>query len=112
MAKRSKKTTTRRTGRREQSESSSESSSGSRNLSSGATMRRVDDYKNVLREFVNNPAVRYVAGGIATAVLARIATNMSERYPEISNFLKENLDTVEGKLSEFRNGPEGESARH
>lgn len=59
-------------------------------------------YKEVVRELANNPAVRYVAAGIATAFLTRIANNMSDRYPEISNFIKENLDNVEGKLGEFR----------
>ena len=50
-------------------------------------------------------------GGIAAAVLARIANNISDRYPELSHFLKENLDTVEGKLGEFRSSM-GESTRH
>lgn len=70
------------------------------------------EYKDVLREFISNPAVKYVAGGIATAILARIATNISKRYPEISNFIQENLDTVEGKLNEFRNDFDASSARH
>jgi hypothetical protein len=71
----------------------------------------VRDYKELLRDLAANPAVRYVAGGIAAAVLTKVATNLSERYPEISNFIKENLDNVEGRLGEFKNGL-GESARH
>ncbi len=70
------------------------------------------DIKEVFRGFVANPAFKYVAGGIATAVLARIATNLSARYPEISNFLKENLDNVESRLGEFKSGTTDESARH
>lgn len=69
------------------------------------------DYKELLRDLAANPAVRYVAGGIAAAVLTKVATNLSERYPELSNFIKENLDNVEGRLGEFKNGL-GESARH
>jgi len=69
------------------------------------------DYKEVLRDLAANPAVRFVAGGIAAEVLTKIATNLSKRYPEISNFIYENLDNVEGRLGEFKNGLE-ESARH
>ncbi len=69
------------------------------------------DYKDVLRNLAANPAVRYVAGGIATAVLARIASNLSDRYPELSNFIKENLDNVEGRLGDFKDSL-ADSARH
>lgn len=55
-------------------------------------------------EWVENPAVRYVASGIATAVLAKIASNMSAKYPQISSFLSENLGTLEGKLAEYNSG--------
>ncbi len=68
------------------------------------------DYKDLFRELAANPAVRYVAGGIATAVLTRIATNLSQRYPELSNFIKENLDNVEGRLGDFKNSL-GDNAR-
>jgi hypothetical protein len=56
--------------------------------------------------------VRYLAAGVATAILARVANNISDRYPEISDFLKENLDTAEGKLNEFRQNLSGPNARH
>lgn len=75
---------------------------------SSAVMDR--DYKDLLRDLASNPAVRYVAGGIATAVLTRIATNLSQRYPELSNFIKENLDNVEGRLGDFKNSL-GDNAR-
>ncbi len=60
-----------------------------------------------LSDMAGNPAVRYVAGGIATALLTKIVTGLSERYPELSKFLKDNLDTVEERLSEFQNGLNG-----
>ncbi len=69
------------------------------------------DFKDLLRDFATNPAVHYVVGGIATAVLAKIAANISGRYPELSNFIKENLDDVEGRLGDFKNNL-GENARH
>jgi hypothetical protein len=62
------------------------------------------DYRQVLQNFVSSPAVKYVAGGIATAVLHRFATNLSTRYPEITRVLKENLDFIESKLTEYSTG--------
>lgn len=72
------------------------------------------DYREIIREFISSPAVKYVAGGIATAVLTRLANNLSDRYPEISNFIRENMDNLEGRLSEFRGGASmnEESQRH
>ena len=70
--------------------------------------------KNIWKELIANPAVRYVAGGIATAVLTKVASNLSARYPEISRFINENLDGVEGRLAEFKNGlnSNSEASRH
>lgn len=61
------------------------------------------DYKTMFKELAGNPAVRYVAGGIATAILSRVAANLTQRYPEISRFIAENLDGIEGHLGEFKN---------
>lgn len=58
----------------------------------------------IIREWVNNPAVKYVAGGVAAAVLARLAMNIAEKYPELSRFLKENVETLEDKLGQYRSG--------
>ena len=68
----------------------------SRSLSGGGN-------KNMWKDLISNPAVRYVAGGIATAILTKVASNFSTKYPEISRFITENLDSVEGKLGEFKN---------
>ncbi len=60
------------------------------------------DYKEILKDFISRPAVKYVAGGVAAAILARLANNMAGKYPEISDFLRENMDNLEAKLGEFR----------
>lgn len=71
------------------------------------------DYTEILKDLASNPAVRYVATGVATALITRLANKMADRYPEISSFIKENLDTIEGKFGEFRQDRESEtSARH
>ena len=74
----------------------------SRSLSNGGN-------KNMWKDLVSNPAVRYVAGGIATAILTKVASNFSTKYPEISRFITENLDGVEGRLSEFKNSLNNDS---
>jgi hypothetical protein len=83
--------------------------------SSARALRGVEerDYEEILREFITSPAVQYVAGGIATALLTKLVNNMADRYPEISNFISENIDTLEEKLADFRdNMGAGDSARH
>lgn len=60
------------------------------------------NYYNFIREWSAKPAVRYVAGGLAAAALTKLAMNISEKYPAISSFLRENLDLVEERLTEFR----------
>ena len=60
------------------------------------------DLGEVLRKFLGSPAVKYIASGIAAAYLLRLANNLSEKYPEISKFIKENMDMLEDKLSEFK----------
>lgn len=74
---------------------------------------RGKDYKEVMSDILSSPAVKYVAGGIAAAFLTRIANNMSDRYPEISSFIRENLENMQGKLGEFKDSfRETSSTRH
>ena len=49
-----------------------------RGAGAGAGTFEGREYKDILREFVSSPAVKYVAGGIASAFLARLASNISE----------------------------------
>lgn len=67
-----------------------------------------ENYSQLIRELISNPAVKYVAGGIAASILSRLATNMSEKYPELSKFLRENLDSFEGKLGQYRPSMDGD----
>lgn len=101
MAKKSNRTSTRRN--RESAEIVS---------SSGRSASRGTDYKEILKEFASNPAVRYIAGGLATAFLTRIANNMSERYPEISSFIRENIGTLETKFGHMNGQMDGQEEAH
>jgi hypothetical protein len=88
-------------------------SSGGQAVSTESYSQRAPrNFKDIAFELASNPTVRYLAAGVATAILARVANNISDRYPEISDFLKENLDTAEGKLNEFRQNLSGPNARH
>lgn len=60
------------------------------------------EYREIIVEFLKSPAVKYVAGGIAMAMLTRFANRISDRYPEISTFIRDNLENMEGKLAELR----------
>ena len=87
-------------------------SSGARraSLSSGNDER---DMKEILKEFLTSPAVKYIAGGLATAVLTRLANNLSGKYPEISSFIRENMGNWEERFGDFRDSMGRESsARH
>ena len=86
--------------------SSKRVASGRQSPAAAANFSDARDFKEVIRDFASNPAVKYVAGGIATAMLAKLASSLSGRYPEISRLLNENLENFEGKLREFRGGYE------
>ena len=73
------------------------------------------NYRQIAMDLYNNPTVRYMAGGVAAAILNRVASRLGNKYPEIGSFLKENIGTLEGKLNEFKSGmntDRGEEARH
>ena len=83
--------------------------------SGSSTRSRSSSVKAVLSGWYESPAFKYVAGGVGLAVLSRLAMSMSDRYPQISTFFRDNLDIIETKLSEFRgqsDASEVENARH
>ncbi len=84
---------------------------------SGGTLEREAveerDIREMLKDFMMSPAVKYVAAGISTALLSRLASRINDRYPEISTFIRDNIHTLEGKLEEYRDTMQsGFSQRH
>lgn len=55
-----------------------------------------------IRDIAALPAARYIAGGLGLALLTRFAIRYYKSHPAISEYVKENFDTVEGKLREYR----------
>lgn len=72
------------------------------------------NFKNILRKIKANPVSMYLAGGVGAFFLGRFAIRYYRSHPEISTFLKENFDTVEGKLREYKDSimSEESEARH
>ncbi len=57
-----------------------------------------------IKRLASNPAVRQIAGGIATVALAKLLDNISTKYPQMANLLRENMGTIEGKINEYKQG--------
>ena len=56
------------------------------------------------KELYENPALRHIAGGLASAALARYVKQFTTNYPELTNLIRESLESVENKLVEFKSG--------
>lgn len=61
-----------------------------------------------LKELYDNPAVKYIAAGIAATAVGKILDTISKRYPEITKWITDEMDSVEEKLVEFRKLHKGE----
>lgn len=86
-----------------------------RQRSHHARSRRHDSdfgYKEVIIDVASHPAVKYMAAGVATAMLARLASKASERYPEISRFIQDNVDMFETNMDYMRFEIESEARNH
>ncbi|MCM2348746.1 MAG: hypothetical protein NDI69_01915 [Bacteriovoracaceae bacterium] len=71
-------------------------------LSSEAVIARSGSYRNVLRNLSKNSTTKYVLGGIVGILLVRYAVKYYQEHPEISDFFRENFDTIEGRLRQYR----------
>lgn len=68
------------------------------------------NYKNILRKIKASPFSLYLAGGAGAFFLGRFAIRYYRSHPEIQSFIKENFDTVEEKIREYRNSGMSEEA--
>jgi hypothetical protein len=59
-------------------------------------------YNSFFKRLGANPVTYYLAGGVATLFLARLGYKYYKGHPEIKSFIKENFDSVESKLREYK----------
>lgn len=81
----------------------SKTSSGGRKSSRGGAGQFMTD-------MWSRPVSKYVAGGLGVLVLSKIIMKVYNTYPAISEFIQENLDTVEAKLSEVKDNFSGDQS--
>lgn len=72
------------------------------------------NYRNLSRKLRANPLLINAGIGVGAFFLVRYAIKFYKAHPEIADFVRENLDTVEDKVREFRGGSESTlaDARH
>ena len=73
------------------------------------------DAKRIMNKIKSNSLPLYFAGGVGAFFAARFAIRYYKNHPELKDFIKENFDTVENTLKEYRHGieeSEGGEARH
>lgn len=59
-------------------------------------------YKKVIRDIYKSPIALYLASGVGTFFLGRFLFRYYKNHPEIAEFVRDNFETVEAKLREFR----------
>lgn len=69
------------------------------------------DYRKVLRNVSQNSPLMLLAGGLGAFVIGRFFYRYYQDHPEISDFIRDNMDTVESRIREFREGSR-EEMRH
>jgi hypothetical protein len=60
------------------------------------------NYKNLLRSVRSNPMILNAGIGLGAFFLAKFAIRYYKGHPAIGEFIKDNLDTVEGKFKEYQ----------
>lgn len=60
------------------------------------------NYRNLSRKIRANPLLVNAGIGVGAFFLVKYAIKFYKEHPEIADFLKENLDSVEEKVREFR----------
>jgi hypothetical protein len=67
--------------------------------------------KKIFRDVAKWP-MTYLAGGVGAYILGRYLYRYYQNHPEISDFIRDNFESVEEKLREFKGSKEEDYARH
>jgi hypothetical protein len=57
---------------------------------------------NKFQEISAQPYFKYIAGGIAGALLVKLGEMIADRGPEIGDFLRENYDNIGSRIRNLR----------
>jgi hypothetical protein len=68
-------------------------------------------YRDLMRDVVMSPAFKYIAAGLGAAVLARLANQTSEKFPEVSSFIKDNMNMLQVKIDEYKSHLKGHDSQ-
>lgn len=82
--------------------SSGRSRRGSQSTLDISQLSRQSNYQNLIRNLSSSNATKYVLGGIAGVLLVRFTMRYYREHPEISDFLRDNFENVEGRLRQYR----------
>ena len=60
------------------------------------------DVEEILNEFVQSPAFKFVTIGLTAAFLVRMAKRLESQYPEVSDFINDNIGILDEKINTLR----------
>ena len=58
--------------------------------------------EQILSDFVQSPAFKFVTIGLTAAFLVRMAKRLESQYPEISDFINDNIVILDEKINTLR----------
>lgn len=71
-------------------------------------------YKKVIRSLYKSPIALYLASGVGSYFAVRFLFRYYKDHPEIAEFVRDNFESVESRIREFRGGSamDEDMARH
>ena len=58
--------------------------------------------EEILSDFIQSPAFKFVTIGLTAAFLVRMAKRLESQYPEISDFINDNIVILDEKINTLR----------
>jgi hypothetical protein len=58
--------------------------------------------EEILNDFIQSPAFKFVTIGLTAAFLVRMAKRLESKYPEVSDFINDNIGILDEKINNIR----------
>lgn len=58
--------------------------------------------EEILSDFIQSPAFKFVTIGLTAAFLVRMAKKLESQYPEVSDFINDNIGILDEKINSLR----------